>query len=527
MPIGYLSLVLHCHLPYVRHPEHDYFLEENWFYEALTDTYLPFLEVFEGLVRDGIPFRLTLSLSPTLIAMMADPLLQTRYLRHLDRLIELSEKELDRTRRQPEFHAVARMYHERFSQSRDRFQNRYGRNLLPAFRRLEEEGVLEIITAAATHGYLPLLGVRPFAVRTQILAAVDYFHQSMGLPPDGLWLPECGYHPGLDTALREAGIRYFFVETHGLAYAQPRPRCGIYAPVYCPTGVAAFARDIESSKQVWSAEEGYPGDYDYREYYRDIGFELPMDYIRPYIHPDGIRINTGIKYYRITGKTNDKQVYHPPRAIEKAAEHAGNFIFNRQRQVEHLASTMDRPPLLVAPYDAELYGHWWFEGPEWINMLIRKLACDQEIVELITPSDYLEKFPVNQESTPSASSWGNKGYSDVWLNGRNDWVWRHLHKAARRMEELVNQYPNTGGTTRRALNQAVRELLLAQSSDWPFMMKTGQQSDYAVKRFKDHVLRFTRLADEIESGSVDEGWLKELEERDNLFPDLDYRRFRI
>jgi 1,4-alpha-glucan branching enzyme len=526
MPTGYLSLVLHGHLPYVRHPEHDYFLEENWFYEALTDTYLPLLDVFERLVGDGIPFRLTLSLSPTLMSMMADPLLQSRYLRHLDRLIELSEKELDRTRSRPDYHAVARMYHERFSRSRDRFRNRYGRNLLPAFRRLEDQGALEIITTAATHGYLPLLSAQPFAVRAQVLAAIDSFQRMMDRPPDGFWLPECGYYPGLDSILREAGIRYFFVETHGIAYAQPRPRYGPFAPIYCPTGVAAFGRDLESSKQVWSADEGYPGDYDYREYYRDIGFELDMETIQPYIHPDGIRINTGIKYYRITGKTDDKQVYHPMRAIEKAAAHAGNFMFNRQRQVEYLASTMDRPPLLVAPYDAELFGHWWFEGPEWINMLIRKLACDQDVVEMITPSDYLDDFPVNQESTPSGSSWGYRGYNEVWLNGRNDWVWRHLHRAAGRLEKLIRENPRAGGTTRRALNQAVRELLLAQSSDWPFMMKTGQQSDYAVKRFKDHMLRGLRLADEIESGRIDEGWLKELEERDNLFPELDYRRFR-
>ncbi len=527
MPTGYLSLVLHGHLPYVRHPEHDYFLEENWFYEALTDTYLPLLDVFEGLVRDGIPFRLTLSLSPTLISMMADSFLQSRYLRHLERLIELSKRELDRTRHQPEFHAVARMYHERFSRSRDRFLYRYACNLLPAFRHLEEQGVLEIITAAATHGYLPLLNVQPFAVRLQIQAAVDYFHQIMGRPPDGIWLPECGYYSGLDSVLKEAGIRYFFIETHGLVYAQPHPRYGVYAPVYCPSGVAAFGRDVESSKQVWSAEEGYPGDYDYREYYRDIGFDLEMDYIRPFIHPDGIRINTGVKYYRITGKTNDKQVYVPSRAIEKTAQHAWNFVFNRQRQIKYLASTMDRPPLVVAPYDAELFGHWWFEGPEWINMLIRKLACDRDIVELITPSDYLDQFPVNQESTPSGSSWGHKGYNEVWLNGRNDWVWRHLHQAARRMEELVWDYPNSEGVLRRALNQATRELLLAQSSDWPFMMKTGQQAEYAVKRFKDHLLRFLRLSDEIRSRQIDEIWLKELEGQDNLFPALDYRSFRI
>jgi 1,4-alpha-glucan branching enzyme len=349
----------------------------------------------------------------------------------------------------------------------------------------------------------------------------------MGHSPNGFWLPECGYYSGLDSVLKESGVRYFFVETHSLAYAQPRPRYGVYAPVYCPSGLAAFGRDLESSKQVWSAEEGYPGDYDYREYYRDIGFDLEMDYVRPYVHPDGIRINTGIKYYRITGKTRDKQVYNRTRAIEKAAEHAKNFMFNRQLQIEYLASTMDRPPLVIAPYDAELFGHWWFEGPEWIDRLIRRSVLERECIELITPSDYLEKFPVNQESIPSGSSWGYKGYNEVWLNGRNDWVWRHLHHAAQRMEHLIRSHPNGKGLLRRALNQAVRELLLAQSSDWPFMMKSGQQSDYAVRRFKDHLLRFLRLSDEIQSGHIDETRLKMLEGLDNIFPALDYQSFPI
>ena len=522
MQRGYLSLILHGHLPYVRHPEHDYFLEENWYYEAITDTYIPLLEVFEGLISDGIPFRLTFSLSPTLISMMADPLLQSRYIRHLDRLIELSKRELLRTRHQPELHPVAKMYHERFSRSRDIFLNKYSCNLLGPFKRMEELGVLEIITTAATHGFLPLLSIQPFSVRAQIMKAIDYFQQIMGHRPAGLWLPECGYYPGLDSILEEAGLRYFFVESHGLTYAQPRPRYGVYAPICCPSGVAVFGRDIESSKQVWSAEEGYPGDHYYRDYYRDIGFDLEMEYIRPFIHPDGIRINTGIKYYRITGKTDKKEVYIPSVAAEKMADHAGNFMFNRQMQIKHLASMMDRPPILVAPYDAELFGHWWFEGPGWINMLIRKLACDQDVVELITPSDYLEEFPINQESTPSGSTWGNKGYNEVWLNGRNDWIYRHLHRAARRMEELTKKHPNAGGILRRALNQALRELLLAQSSDWPFMMKTGQAIEYAVKRFKEHVLRFQRLDDEIQSGSINEGWLKEVEDMDSLFPNIDY-----
>ena len=521
---GYLCFVFHGHLPYVRHPEHDYFLEENWFYEALTDTYLPLLGVWEGLVRDAIPFRLTVSLSPTLINMMADPLLAGRYSRHLDRLIELAEKELDRTRYESEFHAVARMYHERFRGIRERYRG-YRGDLIGAFRRLEEHGVLEIMTSAATHGYLPLLSPQWASVQTQIRVGVETFTHFMGHPPKGLWLPECGYFPGLDECLREAGLRYCLLETHGLVHAQPRPKYGVYAPVYCPSGLAAFGRDPESSKQVWSADEGYPGDIDYREYYRDIGFDLDYDYIRPYIHPDGIRINTGIKYYRITGKTDHKQVYVRSWALGKADAHAGNFLFNREKQIEWLAPQMARPPIVVAPYDLELFGHWWFEGPEWLDLLIRKLVCDQESVGLITPSDYLDHHPVNQVTTPSASSWGHKGYNEVWLNGRNDWVWRHLHQAARRMEQLVRDHPSVDGLKHRALNQALRELLLAQSSDWPFMMKTGQQIEYAIKRFKDHLLRFLKLSDQIFSGQIDELWLKELEERDNPFPTLDYRSF--
>jgi 1,4-alpha-glucan branching enzyme len=524
MTQGYLCLVFHGHLPYVRHPEHDYFLEENWFFEALTDTYLPLLGVCEGLVRDGIPFRLTVSLSPTLMSMMADSLLASRYQRHLDRLIDLAEKELERTRHQPEFHQVAQMYCERFGQIRERYLG-YGDNLIRAFRRLEEQGAIELLTSAATHGFLPLLSVQPAAVGTQVRVGIKTFKHFMGHPPKGLWLPECGYYSGVDEILKKAGLRYCFLESHGLLYAQPRPKYGVYAPIYTDWGLAAFGRDSESSKQVWSAVEGYPGDFDYREYYRDIGFDLDYNYVRPYIHPDGIRINTGIKYYRITGKTNHKEVYVRSWALAKTDQHAGSFLFNRQKQIEWLAPQMGRPPIVVAPYDLELFGHWWFEGPEWLDLLIRKLVCDQKTVKMITPSEYLDRYPVNQVTTPCASSWGYKGYNEVWLNGKNDWVWRHLHHASQRMEQLVRAHPSANGVKHRALNQALRELLLAQSSDWPFMMKTGQQVEYAVKRIKDHLLNFLRLSYEINAGQIGESWLKGLEEQDNLFPFLDYRSF--
>ena len=520
---GYLTLVLHCHLPYVRHPEHDRFLEEDWLYEAITETYIPLINVFDGLVNDGVDFRLTMSLTPTLISMLTDPLLQQRYLLHIARLIELAEKEIERTKDEPEFNRLARMYFDLFRNARFVFEEKYGRNLVTAFRKFQDLGKLEIITCGATHGFLPLMKNEK-AVRAQIMVAAQVHTKHLGRPPMGIWLPECGYYEGLDEILKDAGIRYFFTDSHGVFHATPRPKYGVYAPIYCPSGVAAFGRDIESSKQVWSSVEGYPGDYDYRDFYRDVGFDLDFDYVKPYIHPDGIRVNLGIKYYRITGNTNCKEPYVRQWALNKAAEHAGNFLFNRGKQVEWLAEAFeDRKPIIVAPYDAELYGHWWFEGPDWINFLVRKTACDQKTIRLITPSEYLEENPRNQIADPSASSWGYKGYSEVWLNGSNDWIYRHLHKAADRMIELAQMFPRAEGLLLRTLNQAARELLLAQSSDWAFIMKTGSHVEYAERRTKEHLLRFTRLYEDARGNHIDEGWLADLEYFDNVFPDVDYR----
>ena len=524
-PLGYLCLVLHCHLPYVRHPEHENFLEENWLYEAITDTYVPLLRVMDGLVRDGVDFRLTITLSPPLISMLRDPLLISRFERHINKLIELASKETDRTRYQPEFHRLAEMYLERFLYTRHVFTQEYRYDLVGAFGRLQELGKLEIITCGATHGFLPLLSVVPSAVRGQLRTAVAHYEETFARPPHGIWLPECGYFPGLDESLRDVGLQFFFTESHGLLYAEPRPRYGLHAPAFCPTGVAAFARDLESSKQVWSAEEGYPGDPAYRDYYRDIGWDLDYDYVRPYIQATGQRMNTGIKYYRITGKTDQKQVYDRAWAMEQAADHAANFMFNRERQADWLAPGMDRPPVVVAPYDAELFGHWWFEGPEWLDNLFRRLQGSAHVIEPITPAEYLERHEVNQVCTPCGSSWGHNGYNEVWLNGSNDWIYRHLHTASRRMEELTRRFPDPDALTLRALKQAGRELLLAQSSDWAFIMKTGTMVDYAVKRTKDHISRFTRLYEQLLSDQLDLEWLKNIEDQDNIFPDLDYRNF--
>ncbi|MFA4842567.1 MAG: 1,4-alpha-glucan branching protein domain-containing protein [Candidatus Omnitrophota bacterium] len=519
---GYLAIVLHGHLPFIRHPEHEDFLEEDWLYEAITETYIPLILVFERLCQENVNFRLTMSLTPTLLSMFSDGLLQGRYLRHINRLIELAHREVERTRWQPEFQTQANMYLANFYEARNVFE-RYNRNLVNAFKAFQDAGKIEIVTCGATHGYFPLMEVTRASIRAQVKVAVSHYEKVFGKKPSGIWLPECGFHPGYDEILKEAGLKYFFTDAHGILHGSPRPKYGVFAPVYCKSQVACFGRDLESSKQVWSSIEGYPGDYYYREFYRDIGFDLDYDYIRPYIHPDGVRINTGIKYYRITGNGNHKEPYIPHLAREKAAQHAGNFLFNRQRQVEYLFDFIQKKPIIVSPYDAELYGHWWYEGPQWLDFLIRKITFDQDTISLITPAEYLAENPRNQVITPSQSSWGWKGYNEMWLQGANDWIYRHLHTASERMTELAKKFPETNGHLKRALNQALRELLLAESSDWAFIMGTGTHTSYAVKRTKDHLLRFTRLYEDIKGNSVDEGWLADIEYKDNIFPEIDYR----
>jgi 1,4-alpha-glucan branching enzyme len=525
MPLGYLSLVLHAHLPFVRHPEYDDFLEEDWLYEAITETYIPLLGVFDGLERDGVDWRMTMSVTPTLAAMLADPLLQYRYVRHIDNLISLSAKEVERTRWSPEYHPLAQMYNRMFNRCREVFVNQYNHNLLNGFRRFFNTGKLEIITCGATHGFLPLMEVNENARKAQVEIGCREFERHFGRRPQGIWLAECGYALGVDRLLRDAGLRYFFTDTHAVLFAEPRPRFGVYAPILCPqTRVAALARDTESSKQVWSAIEGYPGDYVYRDFYRDVGFDLDYEYIKPHLHQTGIRSLLGIKYHKITGRTDHKLPYDAAAARDKAADHAGNFMFNREKQVEWLAASMDgRPPLIVAPYDAELFGHWWFEGPQWIDYLLRKLHYDQQTVKTITIPEYLDRHPVNQVSQPTMSSWGYKGYSEVWLEGANDWIYPHLHEAADRMVELARANPDPHPLRRRALNQAARELLLAQSSDWAFILKTGTMVEYAVKRTRDHVSNFNYLYEQIKNDHLDEPWLSDLEGRDNIFPNIDYR----
>ncbi len=269
--------------------------------------------------------------------MLRDELLMTRYAARLDRLCELAEKEVERTRHEPPFRAVAEFYREHFGALREAFNDHLPARPRRRVQALPGRGFLEIITCGATHGFLPLMQATPQAVRAQISIAASHYRHAFGRDPTGIWLAECGYFPGVERFLASEGIRYFFVDTHGIADATPRPVYGVYAPIYTEPAWPRSGATPSRRQQVWSAETGYPGDPVYREFYRDIGYDLDLDYVRPYIQPTGDRKNTGIKYYRITGKTAHKELYDPKLARERAEEHAGNFLFNRERQVEHLA----------------------------------------------------------------------------------------------------------------------------------------------------------------------------------------------
>jgi 1,4-alpha-glucan branching enzyme len=518
---GHLSLILHAHLPFVRHPEHEKFLEETWLFEAITETYVPLLQMMERWQRDGMETRLTLTLTPTLCAMLLDPLLQSRYVRHLDGLIDLAEKEMHRTHWDKALNQLAQLYHRRFLEIRNTYFV-YKKNLVAAFATFQDGGRLEIITCAATHALLPLLANHLPSLRAQILVARDHYRSCFGRDPRGIWLPECAYVDGVERVLQEANIRWFITDTHGLLHATPKPRYGVIAPIITPNGIAAFGRDLDSAKQVWSKHEGYPGDANYREFYRDIGFDLDFDYVKPHLPASGQRGFTGIKYFRITGDSQDKQVYNRIAAQQTAGNHAQHFLEARVAQIERLAGIMDRPPLVLSPYDAELFGHWWYEGPEFLDYFVRKAYFDQKVFSLITPEEYLKEYPSNQIAQPGASSWGEEGYWRVWLNETNEWIYPHLQVAQERMTKLVRKFPTAKPLQERALKQAARELLLAQASDWPFILRTGTSPDYAKKRVKDHLFRFIALHDQLTSTGVDEPWLKTIEERDNLFPEVNY-----
>ncbi len=529
---GYWSLVLHQHLPFVHHPEYDVPLEEQWFCEAVIAVYTQLLNMFWRLERDKIDFRVTLSLTPSLLSMMQTPLLQKRAARHIDECIALATRERDNSKGKPWYHAVEQTLH-RFWNAKTVF-DAYEGDLTRGYRDFQNMGKIEVITCAATHMILPLFKHIPEATSAQILTGVKQYERVFGRPPRGFWLPENAFTPGVDSCLADAGIKWTLVSSTGITHGDTRSFFGTDAPIISPAGVAFFGIDEETRASVWSREGGYPGHPNYKEWYRDLGYEAEWDYLPEYFQTANVRRNTGIKYYRITkkgGSLGDKDYYNPMWAEGTVHEQAGQFAYYRGVKANHVLRTTNCKSMIVSAYDAELFGHWWEEGPMWIESVFRKLLFDQQEVRPVTPSEYLGEQKHHQKMMPGASSWGKKDYFQTWVDGRgyqpNCWVYRHMFRLSQRLIELATKHKNTENLIlERALNQAVRELFLAISSDWGFLIETGQAVRYSELRITVHAARTRELIRQIENDAIDMTYLATLETADCIFAfdDMDFRR---
>jgi len=526
---GKILLLLHAHLPYIHHPDFENFMEERWLFEAITETYIPLIKIFKSLEKDNIPFKLTISFSPTLMEMFNLNDLREKYHKYLLKLIELTEKEIIRTKDEdPRTHELAQHYRRELMEDIDIFSGEYNQDILKAFKEFKDKGYIEVITSNGTHGYLPFYRDYPEAIKAQIKSAVLTFKKYFGDHPKGIWLAECAYFKGLDKYLSGEDINYFFVDTHGFAYADSKPRYGVYRPIITPNKVFVFARDPESSQQIWSSEVGYPGDPRYREFYKDIGYDREDDYIRPYIDPSGTRCNTGIKYHRITNKSlslDKKEIYDLREAEKAVKEHVRDYLFKKTSQIRELSAILDEEgPVIVAPFDAELFGHWWYEGPKFLEELFRQ-SSENEYLGFSVPSELLQAVKKVQMTYPAESSWGAGGYHDVWLNEKNDWIYRHIHEIIEKMIEKANIFKDPTNLQKRVLNQMMREVLLAQASDWAFIMTTGTTIEYAKNRIKCHINRFLELDKMLEKQEINDERLSFYEWIDNIFRNVDYTIF--
>ncbi|MEX2239030.1 MAG: 1,4-alpha-glucan branching protein domain-containing protein [Dehalococcoidia bacterium] len=539
-PAGAFSFVLHSHLPYARQAgrwPHG----EEWIHEALTDTYIPLLDALLDLREEGVAFKLTIGLTPVLLEQLADELIKENFEEFVDEKIRRAEADCARFEGTSDPRGrLAAFWLEFHQRVRSCFVDRLKRDVPGAFAALGRSGHLDILTSAATHGYLPLLSTDS-SIRGQLRTGRRASARHLGAEPRSIWLPECAYRPayqangtlrpGIETFLEAEGIRAFFAETHlveggrptGKAagdaigpYGEVRRRYAVpqeeasqkqgttFQPYYVgKSNVAVFARNNRTGLQVWSGEHGYPGDYWYREFHKK----------------DGV---SGLHYWRVSGAgvdLGDKEYYDPAHASQRTAEHAAHFAALVRGLLTEYKAESGAPGAIIAAYDTELLGHWWFEGVEWLARVLRHLSADPE-VELTSASDYVEEHPPREFIDLPEGSWGQAGTHFTWLNGDTEWMWPIIHQAEKTMEELASR-----GGEEAVLNQAARELLLLQSSDWPFLVTTGQAADYAVQRFVSHVERFRELEAILHSRQSGRERAAELYELDKVFPDIDYRDF--
>ncbi len=533
----------------------------EWLLEAAAETYLPLLRMLGSLERDGIALHCNLNLSPILLEQLAHPVFITEFPRYVERKI-LSAREDEaffQLTGEYGYAETARFWQRFFQDTLDQFQYLNG-DIISSFRHFNDKGLIDIITCGATHGYMPLLGTDE-SVRAQIRTAVKTHERHIGKHPRGIWAPECGYRPsgfwnypvanangsaiapgferiGVEQALAESGLDFFFVDTHLVEDSEPTrspygkkpnpPFRGsasnsrmLYQPHYVAGpyegldkkhAATVFPRDPRTGIQVWSGESGYPGDSNYLDFHKK-------------------RWPGGHRYWRVTGPgvdMGDKQPYNPHEAAERVRTHAAHFISLVRDALQECLNTAT-PPILCSPFDAELFGHWWFEGPMWLEAVARLLHEDPEGLQLISCSNYLDRYPRAGFIAMHEGSWGAEGTNQVWLNPETSWTYGRLYPA-----ELYTREVCTAGKWQetelgqRIVKQLCRELLLLESSDWQFLITTGAARDYAELRFTTHMDQFEELKFFWRAFDA-EGWLSAeqherlatIELRDSIFADID------
>lgn len=545
-PYGSFVLMLHSHLPFYRKAGMWPFGEEN-LYECMLETYIPLLNALYDLNKEGIKANITVGLTPILVEQLADEHLNNGFVTYMKTLVAAAEKDMERypdpkVENSEHKKFVATFYRDHFNNILDDYLNRYHGDLVQAFRYLQDEGAIEITTSAATHGFLPLLG-EDEAIQGQLKTGIDAYKSHFGKAPKGIWLPECAYRPregsrpSIDAFLNDNDINYFFTEFDAIEGSkesdirrdftgpyqflekketntrEKRGQTGLttYEAYYLKNyPVAVLGRNERASFQVWSAAHGYPGDGIYREFHKKD-------------------VDSGLNYWRITSKEcefGDKMLYDPIQALEQTLGHAQHYANLVQDLMKDYHDKTGDNGLMMVSFDTELYGHWWFEGVEWLKHVIRALNATPAVT-VETASSYLENNDPKTAIDLPASSWGLEGSFWVWNNENTEWMWPVIHKAESTMKNFVGKYKSESNPqTIKILNQLYRELVLLEGSDWPFLVTTMQAKDYAIERFEEHVANFNALAEMLETGNVDEKRLEELVEKNNAFPNIDFRNYQ-
>jgi 1,4-alpha-glucan branching enzyme len=500
---GSFVLVLHSHLPYVLH--HDR-MDEEWLMEAAAETYLPLLNAFYNLVNEGVSPRVTIGLSPVLAEQLRHPHFKFEFKKYCRMKIESAQRDREQFQGQDSHMAwLAQMWCDFYSGLLQEFQEKYFEDIVGSFRRLQDNGHIEIITCGATHGYFPLLG-RDTSIQAQVKMAVRSYGELFGRAPRGIWLPECGYRPagwwsnplpshswespqlrkGVDEFLSENDLEFFIVDHHQTMQAEPwdlpkSPMETYYvrAAQVPRKPVIVFSRDVELSRQVWEHEVGYPGDSVYLDFHKR--------------HAQGKH-----RYWKITDAKLDmqyKQKYYPDDAFQRRVqEHAGHYKWLIKESLRNNFQNTGKATLIMTAFDAELFGHWWFEGPTFLYYLLKWIAADPEI-DTATCSEYLSRQPAYNYVGLPESSWGRDYNSTTWMNPEVYWAWEWIYSAEREVQELAKNFAHLmwDEPFRRIVRQAIRELMMLEASDWEFMISNWSTRDHAERRIGEHHSDFQRL----------------------------------